>query len=648
VTRGLLTRLPFKLFKRQRELIRFFQACLDNEASGIVEKSRDMGATWCACAFAVWVWLFRPGASVGFGSRVAPLVDSIGDPDSIFEKIRMLVRALPPEFRPAEYDASYMKMLNRDNGSSITGESGDEIRPPDYASHLRWRIETLEGFRGLGGDKLRSGAYAFYGGDSSTDPPRPPHPATFIEDWVDTVDPRNATRGLLTRMPFKLFRRQRDLIRFFKACLDAEANGLVEKSRDMGATWWACSFAVWLWLFRPGASIGFGSRKAQLVDRIGDLDSIFEKLRLLLRALPPEFRPASYDAAYMKLVNNDSGAMITGESGDEIGRGGRKLIYFVDEASHLEHPESIEAALSENTRVRIDISSVNGLGNVFHRRREAAEEWEPNTKMRRDGTYAFVLDWRDHPEKTEEWYRERRQKFVDEGLLHIFRQEVDGDYAASVANSIIPLEWIRSAIDAHIKFPGMEEGGWCAGLDVADGGGDRNALATRRGVVLRHVDEWGERDTGATARRAVDACRRVGPIEVQYDCIGVGAGVKAEINRLRDEQLVPDDIRFVPWDAGASPLHPKRRVIPGDHASPLNKDFYGNLKAQAWWSLRRRFELTHRAVTEGIKVEPDEMVSISSEIPKVRALEKELAQPTSTLPGRMRLIVEKTPEGSSS
>jgi hypothetical protein len=208
-------------------------------------------------------------------------------------------------------------------------------------------------------------------------------------------------------MPFVLFKRQRQLIRFFRACVDNEANGLVEKSRDMGATWCAVSFAVWLWLFRPGASVGFGSRKAQLVDRIGDVDSIFEKLRLLLRALPLEFRPSSYDAAYMKLVNNDNGATITGESGDEIGRGGRKLVYVVDEAAHLEHPESIEAALSENTRVRIDISSVNGVGNVFYRRREASVDWEPKTKVEKGKTYAFVLDWRDHPEKTEAWYKAR-------------------------------------------------------------------------------------------------------------------------------------------------------------------------------------------------------------------------------------------------
>jgi hypothetical protein len=66
---------------------------------------------------------------------------------------------------------------------------------------------------------------------------------------------------------------------------------------------------------------------------------------------------------------------------------------------------------------------------------------------------------------------------------------------------------------------------------------------------------------------------------VQYDCIGVGAGVKAEVNRLRDENLVPEGMQFVPWDAGSGPLHPDRHVIPGDQASPLNKDFYGNFKA---------------------------------------------------------------------
>ena len=130
--------------------------------------------------------------------------------------------------------------------------------------------------------------------------------------------------GLLVRMPFRLFPRQFELIDFFNSCLEFETNGLVEKSRDMGATWAAISYAVWLFLFKPGSSVGFGSRKAQLVDRIGDMDSIFEKMRHCITSLPPLFRPHDYDASYMKLFNHDNGASITGESGDEIGRGGRK------------------------------------------------------------------------------------------------------------------------------------------------------------------------------------------------------------------------------------------------------------------------------------------------------------------------------------
>ena len=84
--------MPFILFKRQRELLTFFKLLLEHQTTGLVEKSRDMGATWLACAFSIWLWIFYPGASIGWGSRKEQLVDNIGDPDSIFEKMRMLIR----------------------------------------------------------------------------------------------------------------------------------------------------------------------------------------------------------------------------------------------------------------------------------------------------------------------------------------------------------------------------------------------------------------------------------------------------------------------------------------------------------------------------------------------------------------------------
>ena len=439
---------------------------------------------------------------------------------------------------------------------------------------------------------------------------------------------------------------------FLQACFQSDEGGLIEKSRDMGATWVCCAFTVWLWIFHPGVSIGWGSRKEMLLDRIGDPDSIFEKIRNLIQGIPREFLPDGfiYDhMSFMKVVSRKSGSTITGETGDTIGRGGRKKIYFKDESAHYERPEKIEAAISENTRVPIDISSVNGLGNVFHRRREAGADW--TGKIVPGRTQVFVMDWRDHPNKTEEWYQIRKKKFEDDGLSHIFAQEVDRNYSASVEGIIIPAEWVSAAIDAHLtlEWPDMDTAPWGAGLDVADGGGDTNALAGRQGPILRFVTEWGARDVAVTARKAAADLEDLGSLDLQYDCIGVGSGVKAEANNLIDSGAMPKGIRFVAWSAAASVQNPHGRVIEGDEESPKNKDFYDKLKPQAWWELRNRFYRTWKAVTEGADYDPDVLISINSEIPLLRKLQKELSQATMGRSTKtLKMIVDKSPPGTVS
>jgi phage terminase large subunit len=520
--------------------------------------------------------------------------------------------------------------------------------PPDYTSVFADRQqELIRVRRGIRTDpRFIIGARAFY----ST------HPIEFIDHYGYTYDPRNAGSDMPTRLPFVLFPRQRQFVLFLLSCLNDDENGLVEKSRDMGATWVCCAFSVWLWLFFPGVSIGWGSRKEQLVDRIGDPDSIFEKLRILIRALPDVLLPEGFNPvdhmSHMKIINPETESTITGEAGDNIGRGGRKRIYFKDESAHYERPEKIEAALADNTRCQIDIS-VNGLGNVFHRRREAGVEWEPGVRVDPGVTRVFIMDWRDHPAKDQAWYDQRRRKATNDGLLHIFAQEVDRNYAAAVDGVVIPSEWVKAAIDAHIKLNFDDSGAYGAALDVADGGGDTNALALRKGVILKSCEEWGERDTGVTARRAVAACDGLGPINVQYDCIGVGSGIKAEINRLKDDRLMPKQITFYPWNAGAEVLNPEARVVPNDRNSILNKDFYANLKAQAWWQLRRRFELTYRAVQKmnGDEAEStftykvEDLISLPSTLPQLRKVEKELSQPTASQGARLKMVIDKAPDG---
>jgi phage terminase large subunit len=528
--------------------------------------------------------------------------------------------------------------------------------PPDYATVRRDRAARL---RILHQDPIAlAGAEKFYakrGAEGCI---------AFIEEWCDTFDPRNAgsvdSRGRRkpTTMPFILFPRQREFIEFLYQCYSEDAHGLVEKSRDMGASWLCIAFSVWLFLFVEGATVGWGSRHGAQVDKIGDMSSIFEKLRFTLRTVPRCFWPEGFTEDNMNSMKiyAPNGNSITGECGDDVGRGGRTRIYFKDESAHYEHPEMIEASLGDNTRVQIDISSVNGLGNVFHRKREAGVDWTPGQPVQKTATNVFVMDWSDHPYKTQKWYEERENKAIEEGLLHVFRQEVDRNYAASVEGIIIPAEWVKSAIDAHVKleFTVVKNDRCYAGLDVADGGGDRNALAVREGPILRHCSMWGERDTGVTTRRAIEGvqpyARKQRRVNMQYDSIGVGAGVKAESNRLVDEDLMPKFVSLVSWNAGSAVLEPDERVVEDDDESPLNKDFYKNLKAQAWWQLRLRFERTHRAVEKNDPhmYDQDDLISLPSDLPLLRSIQKELSQPTAKKDPRMRLMIDKAPEGTKS
>jgi hypothetical protein len=120
-----------------------------------------------------------------------------------------------------------------------------------------------------------------------------------------------------------------------------------------------------------------------------------------------------------------------------------------------------------------------------------------------------------------------------------------------------------------------------------------NAPALRKGAIQKEVRECSGQLGGIGGCAGINAL-----VSMQYDCIGVGATIKAEINRLRDEHVVPRGVTFAPWNAAQEPRNKDRRVIPGDSKSPLIGDLYQNLKAQGWWELRERFERTYRALNE--------------------------------------------------
>lgn len=407
------------------------------------------------------------------------------------------------------------------------------------------------------------------------------HPAEFINDWMITYNPQVTPSYL----PFLLFPKQKELILFFHERNLKREEAICEKCREVGFTWLAISYAIWFWIFYPEKKISFGSRKEALVDTLGDPDSIFEKMRLSLRYLPHEFRPIGFDInshmLFMKIINPENNSIITGEAGDNIGRGGRSTIYFLDEAAFLERPMKVEAALSGNTDCKIYISTPNGVGNVFHKKRIGGK------------VPVFTFNWFDDPRKNKEWY-DKKKETLDSV---IFAQEVLIDYGASLEDVCIPAEWVKAAVNFNIE--NIETGKRVGGLDVADEGSDANAIVLRKGSKVFYTKSWKEGNTTQTSRKAYNIYCENNLELLCYDNIGVGAGAKGEFSTIQDPSF-----KVLGINVGMSPTR-------GEYVlSKKNEDMFLNLKSQIWWSLRRRFEKTFEHVSNVKKYSPDELISI--------------------------------------
>lgn len=498
-----------------------------------------------------------------------------------------------------------------------------DFKAPDYNQVFEWRIERLARIRR--DPTVLPALRAFYR----------ENPAQFIIDWGMTADPRNVERGLPASIPFLLFPKQEEWIEWFMDRWRNQEPGITEKTRDMGMSWLTVGLANTVCLFNPGFVVGFGSRKEEYVDKIGSPKSLFDKARTFMRLLPKEFRGSWDDrkhAPHMRIMFPDTGSIITGESGDGIGRGDRTSFYIVDESAFLERPQLIDASLSATTNCRQDVSTPNGMGNSFAQRRHSGK------------VKVFTFHWRDDPRKDDAWYA-KMQAELDPVTI---AQEIDINYSASVEGVLIPSAWVQAAIDADKKLGIKPSGDTFGALDVADEGKDLNAFAGRHGIKLSHLEPWSGKgsDIFGTVQHAFNICDEIGYSSFNYDADGLGSGVRGdarvinEQRRERHQQLISAE----PFRGSGGVFQPEAQMV----LKRKNKDFFANLKAQSWWSLRIRFQKTFRAVTEGMDFDPDEIISIPDDLPNRAALVSELSQPTYTINGVGKVVVDKAPEGAKS
>lgn len=422
---------------------------------------------------------------------------------------------------------------------------------PDYDPVYQDRAKRLENIRA--NPEIVPGLKEYY----------KENPVAFIRDWGMTFDPRNIERDLPAIVPFLLFPKQEEYIDWLVARWRGREDGLVEKSRDMGLSWLCVGFAVWMWSFYPGAVVGFGSRKEEYVDKIGDPKSLFWKIRQFINLLPTELRPVGWNEAkhapFMKIINPETGASIVGEAGDNIGRGNRTSIYFKDESAFYDHPEAIDAALSQTSNCKIDVSTPNGAGNPFYQKRHGGK------------IKAFIFDWRDDPRKDQAWYDEQCQKYDPV----IVAQEIDRSYSASVGDAFIPEDPVAAAQrngPADIEALGPLQ----LGVDVARFGDDKSVITARRGRVVFWQKKFSKIDTmslAAHVKAEVDAFSAAGKqvAQIAVDVIGIGSGVADRLRMYFPEKR----------DVSGNLLEPSI-VVDVNSSLPVDDGVNFNLRAQMW------------------------------------------------------------------
>lgn len=355
------------------------------------------------------------------------------------------------------------------------------------------------------------------------------NPVQFITDFGTTFDPRNAEIGLPTVIPFLLFPKQAEFVNWVVDRWQNREDGLAEKSRDMGVSWLCVAIAVWMWLFHKGTVIGFGSRKEEYVDKIGDPKSLFWKARQFIDLLPVEFRPDGWDskkhAPHMRILNLENGSSIVGEAGDNIGRGNRTSLYFKDESAFYERPDAVDAALSQTSNCKLDVSTPNGNGNPFYRKRHGGK------------IPVFTFHWRDDPRKDDDWYA-RQVQSLDAVIV---AQEIEIDYDASVTNSFIPGDTVAAAMARGPVEVGAI-GGLRVGVDVARFGDDSTVITFRRGrLLIKQIkrDKLSVTQCAGLVRAEIHNFGDV-PEQIAVDTIGIGAGVADILRGWYGKDIVQD------------------------------------------------------------------------------------------------------------
>lgn len=219
-------------------------------------------------------------------------------------------------------------------------------------------------------------------------------PFFYFGAFAFTMNPaRPHPRKKVPLIPYRFQERGIDLI------LDSLEQGFdisVEKSRQMGASWWFAAVIQYCWRFRHGQNFLMLSRSDEYVDRSNEPKSLFYKLDFINNNLPKWLLPTGWDKRkhrfVKRMINPENGNTIVGEATtDDSGRGGTFTAVLHDEFGACDVGMGILKSTRAATSTRWFNSTPKGTGNAHYRIVQLSRQNPTQVRPLR-------WHWSDHPE----------------------------------------------------------------------------------------------------------------------------------------------------------------------------------------------------------------------------------------------------------
>lgn len=259
--------------------------------------------------------------------------------------------------------------------------------------------------------------------------------AYWISRFCWTFDPKREPY----HFRFRLFPFQEDLVRTMVNAIMSGEDIMVDKTREMGATYTITCVFLWFWIHSPGSNFLVGSRKEAFVDATKAMkgeelsnkeESLFGKMEYVLGRMEPVALPKGFDLSRhktsMSLVNPENGNVISGESSNEnFSRGGRQKAILLDEFAFWDNDVGAWGATADTTDCRI-VLTTPGTRPSKAKKLRFGDDGETIKVV----TLPYWLD----PRKDQAWLDRQRARRSSED----FAREIMIDWMGSLTGVVYP------------------------------------------------------------------------------------------------------------------------------------------------------------------------------------------------------------------